>query len=161
MIRRAENDLEVWKDQKRKAPFNDDVKLCELCKLIEKGCFDEEEGKIVWKHSYSIPHNKGLQQNNIKQKEYIQEIIKQIYSIPVERYLACEMKPSGDGKKDKTSWCREERQYALFLYNILLDKKNGRLAKRSKGNDRASIRGKIYDAFKQILGYRLDSSSLP
>lgn len=44
------------------------------------------------------------------------EIIGQLCTPPLDRYLA----------KNGFSWCREERQIALFFYNLLMQMKNGK-----------------------------------
>lgn len=77
-------------------------------KLVNKEEVSEEEQKI---RTFSIDRDILL---GVIQIDYIIKIINQLSAPVLERYLVA----------DNYSWCREERQIALFLYNILLMKKN-------------------------------------
>ncbi len=124
---------------------------------LKEGCFDENSnGEVFWNKDCNTPLNLLLQEEGQKQKEYIICIIEQMCRIPINRYLTLETDPGNDGKNERVSWCRVERQYALFLYDLLLDKKNNRLTSRRAKE--GTIRAGLYDRFNDIFGCSLDAS---
>ncbi len=70
--------------------------------------------KVFFKAKENRQRNEGYLDRD--QKDCIVGIIKQICTPPIDRYLS----------ENGLSWCREERQVALFFYNILLNIKNKR-----------------------------------
>ena len=74
------------------------------------------------------PESKFESFNDI-QMSCLKTIIEELYSPTIYRYLAKEF-----------TWCREERQIALFLNNIFLSRKNGKWPKYFSNNIKKPLR---------------------